>query len=144
MNWYMIFSTETNGFSLNQLYRRSFELDHDLPSLLIIKDVKQNIFGAFVSHQLIMSEGFYGTGESFLFTFYPDFQVFNWSHLNEFFVKGDLNSLGFGSGEGTYGLWIDADLYHGRTCPSKTYNNEPLTPTEDFIIASIEVWTFVD
>jgi hypothetical protein len=45
---------------------------------------------------------------------------------------------------GTYGLWIDGDLYHGRTCPSKTYNNELLTTNEDFIIASIEVWTFID
>lgn len=27
------------------------------------------------------------------------FQVYNWSGLNEFYVKGDLHSLGFGSGE---------------------------------------------
>ena len=39
----MLFSTEDHGFSLNQLYRRSFEIDHDLPSLIIIKDVKQNV-----------------------------------------------------------------------------------------------------
>jgi hypothetical protein len=45
---------------------------------------------------------------------------------------------------GTYGLWIDGDLYHGRTCPSKTFNNKILTTNEDFIIASVEVWTFTD
>ena len=45
---------------------------------------------------------------------------------------------------GTYGLWIDGDLYHGRTSSSKTFNNEPLTSHEDFIVASIEVWTFID
>ncbi len=43
LNWYMLFSTETNGFSLNQLYRRSINLDDDLPSLLIVKDVEQNV-----------------------------------------------------------------------------------------------------
>ncbi len=43
LDWYMIFSTETNGFSLNQLYRRSIELDHHSPSLLIVKDVEQNV-----------------------------------------------------------------------------------------------------
>ncbi|CAF0847248.1 unnamed protein product [Rotaria sordida] len=144
LNWYLIFSTEAHGYSLNQLYRRSLEVDHDTPSLIIIKDVEQNIFGAFTSHQLIVSEGFYGTGESFLFTLHPEFRVFNWSGYNEFFVKGDLHSIGFGSGEGTYGLWLDADLYHGRTCSTKTFNNEPLTTNEDFIIASIEVWTFID
>lgn len=45
---------------------------------------------------------------------------------------------------GTYGLWLDADLYHGRTCPSKTFNNVRLSTKEDFIIANVEVWTFVD
>ncbi len=39
----MVFSTETNGFSLNQLYRRSLEIDHDSPSLLIVKDLDQNV-----------------------------------------------------------------------------------------------------
>ncbi|CAF4708086.1 unnamed protein product [Rotaria sp. Silwood1] len=137
LNWCLIFSTETHGFSLNQLYRRSLEIDHDSPALLIIKDIEQNIFGAFTSHQLMVSEGFYGTGESFLFTLHPEFRVFNWSGYNEFFVKGDLHSIGFGSGEGTYGLWLDADLYHGRTCSTKTFNNERLTTNEDFIIAII-------
>jgi len=44
---------------------------------------------------------------------------------------------------GTYGLWLDGDLYHGRTCPSKTFNNDLLTSNEDFIVASVEVWTFI-
>ncbi|CAF5191049.1 unnamed protein product, partial [Rotaria magnacalcarata] len=70
--------------------------------------------------------------------------VFNWSGQNEFFAKGDLHSIGFGSGEGTFGLWLDGELYHGRTCPTKTFDNERLTSTEDFIVASIEVWTFID
>jgi hypothetical protein len=39
----MVFSTETNGFSLNQLYRRSSDVDHDTPTLLIVKDVEQNV-----------------------------------------------------------------------------------------------------
>jgi len=51
------------------------------------------------------------------------------------------NSICF---RGTYGLWLDADLYHGRTCPSKTFNNVRLSTKEDFIIANVEVWTFVD
>jgi len=126
------------------LYRRCFEIDHDLASLIIVKDVDQNMFGAFVSNQLVIRESFYGNGESFLFTYYPEFRVFNWSGANEFFVKGDVHGLGFGCGEGTYGLWVDSDLYHGRTSASKTYNNDPLTTNEDFLIASIEIWTFID
>jgi len=140
----MTFSTEGNGFSLNQLYRRSTDVDQDTPALLIVKDIEQNLFGAYISQQLMISEGFYGTGESFLFTIHPHFQVFHWTGHNQFFVKGDAKALGIGSGEGTYGLWLDADLYHGRTCPSKTFNNIRLSSKEDFIIASVEVWTFID
>ncbi|CAF0812673.1 unnamed protein product [Didymodactylos carnosus] len=142
--WNLTFSTENHGFSLNALYRRSMEQDLDSTSLLIVKDVEQNIFGAFLSSRLMISDGFYGTGESFLFTFYPTFRVFHWSHHNLFFIKGDLHSLGFGSGEGTYGLWLDSDLYHGRTCPSKTYNNDYLTRSEDFIVSHVELWSFID
>ncbi|CAF3433047.1 unnamed protein product [Rotaria socialis] len=144
LNWQILFSTEANGFSLNQLYRRSMQVDVDNPSLLIVKDIEQNIFGAYVSQQLMISEGFYGTGETFLFTFHPQFRVFHWTGNNQFFIKGDVKALGLGSGEGTYGLWLDADLYHGRTCPSKTFNNTRLSSKEDFIIASIELWTFID
>ncbi|UJR14093.1 hypothetical protein I4U23_001089 [Adineta vaga] len=144
LNWQIIFSTEAHGFSLNQLYRRSMEVDRDTPALLIVKDIEQNTFGAYISQQLMVSEGFYGTGESFLFTFHPKFQVFHWTGNNQFFVKGDVKSLGIGSGEGTYGLWVDADLYHGRTCRSKTFDNTLLSSKEDFIIASVEVWTFID
>lgn len=43
LNWLLEFSTEINGFSLNQLYRRSFERDRDDPSLLIIRDVEGNV-----------------------------------------------------------------------------------------------------
>ena len=39
----MVFSTETNGFSLKQLYRCSSQIDRDLPSLLIVKDVDQHV-----------------------------------------------------------------------------------------------------
>ena len=41
--WKLIFSTEANGFSLNQLYRRSMEVDQDTPALLLVKDIEQNV-----------------------------------------------------------------------------------------------------
>lgn len=40
------------------------------------------------------------------------------------------------------GLWIDADIYHGRTQSCDTFDNEPLTgENEDFIVKAIEVWS---
>ena len=43
LDWYMIFSTETHGFSLSHLYRQSLEMDRNLPALLIVKDIEQNV-----------------------------------------------------------------------------------------------------
>ena len=43
---------------------------------------------------------------------------------------------------GVYGLWLDGDLYHGRTQWCVTYDNDLLTASEDFMIKCLEVWTF--
>jgi hypothetical protein len=51
------------------------------------------------SSKLYQSEHYYGTGESFLFTFYPSFKVFKWTGENNFFTRGTLEGLGFGCGE---------------------------------------------
>jgi len=43
---------------------------------------------------------------------------------------------------GRFGLWLDADLYHGRSNSCSTFNNDILSKKEDFIIQDVEVWTF--
>ncbi|CAF1611815.1 unnamed protein product [Didymodactylos carnosus] len=42
-NWNLTFSTENHGFSLNALYRRSIEQDSNSTSLLVVKDIEQNV-----------------------------------------------------------------------------------------------------
>ena len=46
-----------------------------------------------------VSDHFYGTGESLLFRFTPEFQVFNWTGDNMYFIKGNNESLAIGAGE---------------------------------------------
>ena len=57
------------------------------------------IFGALLSGALKVSELFYGTGESFLFSCLPEFQIYPWTGENTFFVKGNNESLVIGGGE---------------------------------------------
>lgn len=57
-------------------------------------------------------------------------------------MTGDANGLAFGSSEGKFGLWLDSDLYHGRSTACETYDSEMLSATEDFICLGVEVWTF--
>ncbi|OCT74952.1 hypothetical protein XELAEV_18033940mg [Xenopus laevis] len=100
------------------------------------------IFGALASEPFKVSDCFYGTGETFLFTFCPDYEVFKWTGDNMFFIRGDIDSLAFGGGGGEFALWLDGDLYHGRSHTCKTFGNSMLSKKEDFIVQDIEIWAF--
>ncbi|CAB4058359.1 Nuclear receptor coactivator 7,TLD domain-containing protein 2,Oxidation resistance protein 1 [Lepeophtheirus salmonis] len=134
------YSTEEHGFSLKNLYRRMPSSDEE-PVLLIIKDSNDNIFGAYLSCALRISEHFTGTGESFLFRTNPDIEVFRWTGENDYILKGETNSFGIGMSDGHFGLWLDEDLNLGRTERCSTFNNNPLT-SHDFHVNNLECWTF--
>ena len=181
-SWTLAFTTSTMGYSLPSLYRSLSK--YEGPVLLIIKDGGANVFGVFSSCSLKPSESFYGTGETYLFTFKrsaiitspPTGSVsstnlsysnncnisnqntiinnnnnvdpcqlnrFTWTGDNLYFIKGNTDSLAFGAGEGSFGLWLDEDLYHGSTHKCKTFNNEPLTSQEDFVVCTLECWCFL-
>ncbi|KAM6279530.1 nuclear receptor coactivator 7 isoform 3-T4 [Porphyrio hochstetteri] len=138
--WRLAYSTLEHGTSLKTLYRKSASLDS--PVLLVVKDMDNQIFGAYATHPFRFSDHYYGTGETFLYTFSPSFKVFKWSGENTYFINGDTSSLELGGGGGRFGLWLDADLYHGRSNSCSTFNNDILSKQEDFIIQDVEVWTF--
>ena len=73
--WQLVFTTETDGFSLNNIYRKVDGLERNSPTLIAIRDTEDCCFGALVSDNPSVSEKFYGTGESFLWRTKPDRQV---------------------------------------------------------------------
>ncbi|XP_029349788.1 nuclear receptor coactivator 7 isoform X2 [Echeneis naucrates] len=138
--WKLAYSTSRDGASLKSLYRKLSATDS--PVLIVIKDALDEIFGAFLSHPLKPSETFYGTGETFLFMLHPRFKCFRWTGENSFFIKGDLDSFAIGGGSGHFGLWVDENLYLGRSSPCYTFNNCCLSETDDFRVMELEVWKF--
>ncbi|KAL5288990.1 hypothetical protein ACFFRR_009285 [Megaselia abdita] len=140
-SWSLVFSTSQHGFSLNSLYRKMQKLES--PILIVIEDTEHNVFGALTSCSLHVSDHFYGTGESLLYKFNPNFQVFHWTGENMYFIKGNVESLSIGAGDGKFGLWLDGDLNQGRSQPCSTYGNETLSTKEDFVIKTLECWAFV-
>ncbi|CAK6956886.1 nuclear receptor coactivator 7 [Scomber scombrus] len=138
--WQLAYSTSRHGASLKNLYRKLSATES--PVLVVIKDALDEIFGAFLSHPLRPSETFYGTGETFLFMLHPRFKTFRWTGENSFFIKGDLDSFAIGGGSGHFGLWLDENLYLGRSSPCFTFNNCCLSETDDFRVMELEVWTF--
>ncbi|WAR17472.1 NCOA7-like protein [Mya arenaria] len=139
--WTLIYSTDKHGFSLKTLYR--YMRDLDSPILIAAKDTNNHVFGALLSCEVKRSDHFYGTGETFVYTFCEGFHVFHWTGENNFFIKGNQDSLSIGAGQGKFGLWFDEDLYHGRTNKCETFNNDILTESEDFVLKAFEAWAFV-
>jgi len=138
--WELLFSTEQDGFSLHSLYRKSALVDS--PVLIVIQDTDHAVFGALISCPPVISESFMGTGESWLFTFYPSFKVYEWTGENNFIVRGGLSSLVVGSSDGHFGLWLDENFNQGRSMAVQTFNNKPLPGKEDFQINKLECWVF--
>lgn len=85
-DWRLIYSTSSHGFSLSSFYRRCSTSTNG-PTLLCIQDIDDNIFGALVSSPIVISEHFYGTGETFLFTATPRLRMFKWSGENPHFAR---------------------------------------------------------
>lgn len=82
------------------LYLQIFgDLIDSVVFLQTFKNCFLQTFGAVLSGSLHVSELYYGTGESFLFTFQPEFQIFPWTGENTFFIKGNNESLIIGGGE---------------------------------------------
>lgn len=138
----LLYSTSKDGFSLQSMYRCMIAQASEIRgTLLVIRDSDNQVFGAILSHPIIPYHDFFGNGETILFKFVDrDLHVFPWSGNNSLFVKADLDSLAIGAGCGHFGLWIDGELLHGRTQRCATFENEPLTSHEDFMIADVEVF----
>ena len=112
-SWSLIYSTAKHGFSLKTLYREMAKID--TPILLVIQDTNGSVFGALTSHPLRTSDLFYGTGESFLFTFYPDFEKFGWTGHNQYFIKGNCDSLVIGAGKYVFShMLFRSSLFHAH------------------------------
>lgn len=140
-DWRLTYSTSLHGYSLANVYRK-FQQERS-PTLIAVLDTNDQLFGALISENIRMDEHFYGTGESFLFSLRPKRQIYSWSGENQLFAQGTLESFIVGAGDGHFGLFIDSNLYKGRTQACETYNNHPLAGyKEDFLIKTIECWTF--
>lgn len=140
-SWNLAFTTSHMGFSLKSLYRSLSQ--YEGPVLLIIKDSSSTVFGAFCSCPIKPSDCFYGTGETYLFTFKQQtFRRYPWTGENMYFIKGGHDSVALGAGDGNFGLWLDEELFHGSSHFCKTFNNEPLSTNIDFIVSVLECWCF--
>lgn len=64
--WKLLFNTSHDGISYATMFNRA---KRHYPIYILIEDTKKNIFGAYISQGIKESNKFYGTGESFVFSF---------------------------------------------------------------------------
>ena len=69
-NWDLVYSLDQHGVSLATLYSRSKSFNSPQAGfVVIVKDRRENVFGAYLSDYPHVHPHYYGTGECFLFKF---------------------------------------------------------------------------
>lgn len=139
----LLFCTADHGFSLATLYRQCKDMG---PCILVVKDNTGSICGGFASEFWRPEKGFFGTGESFVFSYHPNdiYQSFGWqgASSNNFFCFADTKGLAMGGGGSGYAFWIDSAIKFGSSHQSDTFKNSQLTAEPEFLCVSLEVWGF--
>nr|CAD7412710.1 unnamed protein product [Timema poppensis] len=153
----LLYTTEEHGCSLTTFYVR---VEMYEPTLLMIKTCNNEVFGAYCSSRWYERnlkddhgnrQAYFGTGESFLFSLYPERAKYPWvgidssqddpslGHSAELFMAADTKMLTIGGGEGQ-AIWMDENIRFGKTDHCVTFNNPPLCESGDFEIRVLEVY----
>ncbi|KAI8360339.1 TLD-domain-containing protein [Mortierella sp. GBAus27b] len=124
--WNLVYSSDQHGISMTTLYHRCKGKG---PMILAIKDTTNAVFGAFVNEELKTGLSYYGTGECFLWNRKKKqkvVQFWKWTGKNNYVILSEPGFIGFGGGDGKFGLWIHSDLERGHSERCATFDNEPL------------------
>ena len=142
--WRLIYSTAEDGFSLGSLF--SHCKHHHGPTLIVVRDDGDCLFGVFATEPWKPHFGHYGTGECFLWrrctTDANDGRIQKWGSTgkNAYFTLSERDYLAAGCGDGKFGFWVDEELLNGQSYPVATFDNEVLGSRESFKCINLELW----
>ena len=142
-NLKLIFSTAKHGTSMSTFYEMTKEAN---VSIVIIKDDSDCVFGGYLSEPIKCISKFYGTGESFIFTFYNNERIkcFEAHHENDYYIYTDNDVISMGCSDDNFSFLIRDDFLKGSSRYTKTYKNKCLSIKEEFFVTKLEFWTFDD
>lgn len=135
----LAYTTRYHGWSLLSFYAK---LEDKGPTILVIQDTRDNIFGAFCSSSWKNTQSIYGNGRSFVFTLRPQMKVYPWSGLETSFMYSRYDALFVGGGKKGIALCLQLDEMRGFTRSCETFDNPPLADREAFECEVCEVWSF--
>lgn len=140
--WIKVFSIDEDGISLQTFYKNAKGYYNNM---LFVEDIKGNKFGAYLCEEWSVHKHFYGTGESFLFTFKDseeDVQFFKWTSYNDHIQYSDESSIAVGGADGKFALFIRNNFLDGMSHSCKTFENVILASGETFQWKHLELWGF--
>lgn len=136
--WRLVHQLSQHGTSYSRLYTNVGNIQ---PLVLLVKTGTGERLGAYCPNGLKRSSKYYGNGESFVFTFNPEYHEYHWrySNANQYFVSSSNDELSFGGG-GASAIWINHTFTKGLSDPCPTYMSPQLTKKNDFTVIDLEVW----
>ena len=66
-DWRLLYSSAHDGASMIKFYEKTANYSG---TIMLIRDINRNVYGGYANGAWKISKYFYGTGESFLFSFY--------------------------------------------------------------------------
>jgi len=138
--WILYYSKKRDGTSYNTILGQCL---HRGEVVVVLTDSNQNTFGGYFSGPLEKKDGYFGTGESFLFKYTPDKGVFVYGSTgsNNFYNYCASEGFGWGS-DPHFGLFIDQSLVTGSTHACQTFSNDVLSNASHFNLHKLEIWGF--
>eukprot|EP00300_Choanocystis_sp_HF-7_P015066 c18922_g1_i2.p1 GENE.c18922_g1_i2~~c18922_g1_i2.p1 ORF type:complete len:742 (+),score=138.58 c18922_g1_i2:224-2449(+) len=140
-DFYLAYSLYRHGISLQTFFRNTADRG---PSIIVIKDNFDHVFGGFASEEWRNSQKYYGTGESFVFTLSPEPTLYHWTesdNRNEYFVISNFESISMGGG-GHCAFTLDRELLNGSSDFCQTFSSPCLAGGKEFQCMALEVWCF--
>ena len=136
-SWDLCFSPMVHGSSFKVFCRNTSEIKEHI---LVIQDNNYQVFGAFVTEGWKAQRQYYGSGESFLYSFKSgNLECYHATLQNSYFQIADSDHIAMGAG-GIPGLYLNKDLVSGYSGSCSTYSNPSLSISEDFLVLNLEVW----
>mmetsp|Transcript_11811 Transcript_11811/g.30823 ORF Transcript_11811/g.30823 Transcript_11811/m.30823 type:complete len:261 (-) Transcript_11811:188-970(-) len=145
--WRRLFNSSQNGQSFNRFLKHVCGKG---PSILVVRDAKGNIFGAFAPESWTIGPKFHGNYGCFLFTVKPKFEIHGASGENRNFqyINEGCEALPNGCALGGtiepapyFGLWLYDDFERGESSGlCTTFDAGIFERKTVFEIVEVEVW----
>ncbi|KAG7398991.1 hypothetical protein PHYBOEH_009984 [Phytophthora boehmeriae] len=135
----LVFTTRVHGW--NQLSFFS-KLENKGPTLLVVQDEHDSIFGAFCPASWKRSKTIFGNGRAFVFSLSPRMNAYAWSGLDSSFMYTRRESIFVGGGSKGIALCLQLDERRGFSHACSTFDSPPLVDYDNFRCETLEVWGF--